>query len=175
MTKDDNLKSIFGDWYIQLSKPTIKIFGLEAALMLCNLYSEYRYWKSKKKLSSEEWGSFYSTVENIEHNTGLSKNRQLKAIKVLEEYGIIKKYLHGNPPKRYFMFLESGIDKLLLDVQKEIQKDKDRKKENIEKYGKDDIIYIYETGEIIELDSTLDKVEVSNEVSKNTKEFHYSF
>lgn len=104
MKKDDNLKSIFGDWYIQLSKPTIKIFGLEAALMLCNLYSEYRYWKSKKKLSSEEWGSFYSTVENIEHNTGLSKNRQLKAIKVLEEYGIIKKYLHDNPPKDTLCF-----------------------------------------------------------------------
>lgn len=73
------------------------------------------------------------------------------------------------------MFLESGVNKLLLDVQNEIQKDKERKKENIEKYGKDDIIYIYETGEIIELDNALDKAEVSNEVSKNTKEFHYSF
>ena len=132
--KEAALEEIFGNWYIQLSKPIIKIFGLEAALLLCDLYSEYRYWKSKNKLSSE-FGSFFSTVENIQHNTGLSKSQQAKAIKVLEEYGIINKYLRGTPPKRYFQFLNSGITKLLNDVQVEIQKDRDRKKEKLEQYG----------------------------------------
>ena len=144
---EKELEKIFGNWYIQLSKPTIKIFGLEAALMLCNLYSEYRYWKGKGKLN--KYGTFYSTVENVEHNTGLSKRQQLRAIEVLENYGIIEKSLHDLPPKRYFRFIESGISKLLRDVKEEIKKDKERKKEKIEKYGFDDIIgYDEDTGEV---------------------------
>lgn len=147
--KEKELEKIFGNWYIQLSKPTIKIFGLEAALMLCNLYSEFRYWKGKNKLSSE-YGSFFSTVENVQHNTGLSKSQQLKAIKVLEEYGIIKKYLHGNPPKRYFQFLNKGISKLIVDVRNEIKKDKERKREKVAMFGSDDIICFDEiTGEVL--------------------------
>ena len=88
----EDLDKIFGEWYIQVSKPMIKIFGLEAAVMLCNLYSEYRYWKTKGKLTG--YGTFYSTVEIVEHNTGLGKRQQLRAIEVLETYGIIKKSLH---------------------------------------------------------------------------------
>lgn len=174
MKKEEKLKLIFGDWFIQLSKPLIKIFGLEAALMLCNLYSEYRYWKGKGKLSNEACGSFYSTVENVEHNTGLSKSKQLKAIKVLEEYGVIKKYLHGNPPKRYFIFIEKGLEKLIIDVKKEIKNDKDRKKANIEKYGEDDFIYIYETGEVIEKKEFTNYKEFPTE-GINPDGFHWSF
>lgn len=116
----EDLDKIFGEWYIQVSKPMIKIFGLEAAVMLCNLYSEYRYWKTKGKLTG--YGTFYSTVENVEHNTGLGKRQQLRAIDVLETYGIIKKSLHDLPPKRYFRFLEEGVKKLGKDVRKEKKK-----------------------------------------------------
>ena len=145
--KDEELEKVFGGWYIQVSKPMIKIFGLEAAVMLCNLYSEYRYWKTKGKLTG--YGTFYSTVENVEHNTGLSKRQQLRAIEVLETYGIIRKSLHDVPPKRYFRFLDEGIKKLGKDIKLEIKKDKERKKKKMEKFGFDDIIgYDEDTGEV---------------------------
>lgn len=136
------LEEIFGNWYIQLSKPTIKIFGLEAALLLCDLYSEYRYWKGKNRLQSN--GSFYSTVENVEHNTGLTKAKQLNAIKVLVDYGIITKIVKGMPCKRYFSFNETGINKLKKDIKAEIKKDKERLAKRREEYGVDDMIGIYE-------------------------------
>ena len=151
--KEKELEEIFGNWFIQLSKPMIKLFGLEAAVLLCDLYSEYRYWKSKNRLQTN--GSFYSTVENVEHNTGLTKSNQLKAIKVLVDYGIITKSVHGMPCKRYFSFNEKGISKLKKDIKLEIKKDKERLAKRKEQYGSDDMIGIYEgamynesTGEI---------------------------
>ena len=157
----EDLDKIFGEWYIQVSKPMIKIFGLEAAVMLCNLYSEYRYWKTKGKLTG--YGTFYSTVENVEHNTGLGKRQQLRAIEVLETYGIIKKSLHDLPPKRYFRFLEEGVKKLCKDVRKEIKKDKERKKEKMEKYGFDDVIcYDEDTGEVFTKSSEISANDTKN-------------
>ena len=40
INKEKELEEVFSNWFIQLSKPMIKIFGLEAALLLCDLYSE---------------------------------------------------------------------------------------------------------------------------------------
>lgn len=150
INKEKELEEVFSNWFIQLSKPMIKIFGLEAALLLCDLYSEYRYWKTKNRLQSN--GSFYSTVENVEHNTGLTKAVQLKAIKVLVEYGIITKKVYGMPCKRYFSFNEKGITKLKKDIKLEIKKDKERLAKRKEQYGTDDMIGIFEGGFAVKTD-----------------------
>ena len=65
---EKEFEEVFGTYFIMLSKPMIKIFGLEAALLLCDLYSEYRYWKTKNRLQTD--GSFFSTIENVEHLLG---------------------------------------------------------------------------------------------------------
>ena len=109
-----DLETFFNTNFVKLSKPMIKIFGLEAALMLCDLYSEYKYWESKKGLTVD--GYFFSTVENVEDNVGLSRGQQLRAVKRLVEYGIIKKINRGMPSKRYFRFEYSGIGKLKKDI-----------------------------------------------------------
>ena len=91
---------------------------------------------------------FYSIVENVEHNTGLSKRQQLRAIEVLEPYDIIKKSLHNLPHKRYFRFLAEGVKKLSKDVRLERKKDKESKKKIMEKFEFDDVIgYDEKTGE----------------------------
>ena len=81
--------------------------------MLSEIYSEYTYWSSKNELQPGGW--FFSTVENIYNNTGLSKHQQLTACKELKTYGIIKIRYYGMPKKRYFKFDTSKLKELYYD------------------------------------------------------------
>ena len=81
--------------------------------MLSEIYTEYTYWKDRNELQHGGW--FFSTVENIYNNTGLSKHQQLMACKELESYGIIKIKYHGMPKKRYFKFDTTALGKLYSD------------------------------------------------------------
>ena len=109
------LHELFKDNFIMVNKSMIKIFGLEAAVLLAELYSEYRYWEEKNQLN--EFGYFYSTKENIQANTGLSRAKQERAIAVLVDYGIIKQQNLGMPSKRHFRFLEEGVKRLKLEIE----------------------------------------------------------
>jgi hypothetical protein len=83
--------------------------------MLSEIYSEYTYWRDHNGLQQGGW--FFSTVENMYYNTGLSKHQQLAACKELVEYGIIQIKYHGMPKKRYFKFDSSALNKLYNDFE----------------------------------------------------------
>lgn len=104
------LDKMFESEFIRLPRPFIRLFNLNAAVMLSEIYSEYMYWKERGELQQGGW--FYSTVENMYYNTGLSKHQQLVACKELVAYGIIKVKQHGMPKKRYFKF-DAGVFKKL--------------------------------------------------------------
>jgi hypothetical protein len=101
---------MFESDFIRVPRSFIRKFNLNTAVMLSEIYSEYIYWKDRNELQQGGW--FYSTVENMCYNTGLSKHQQLIACKELEAYGIIKIKYHGMPKKRYFKFDLSMIGKL---------------------------------------------------------------
>ena len=67
---DDMFKSDF----LRLPRPFIRRFNVNTAIMLSEIYSEYTYWKERDGL--QEGGWFYSTVENMYYNTGLSRHQQ---------------------------------------------------------------------------------------------------
>ena len=98
----NKLDKMFENDFIRIPRPFIRMFSLNTAVMLSEIYSEYTYWNSQNKL--EQGGWFFSTVENIHNNTGLSKHQQLSACKELESYGIIRIKYQGLPKKRYFKF-----------------------------------------------------------------------
>ena len=72
--------------YIRVPRPFIRKFNLNTAVMLSEIYSEYTYWKDREGLQQGGW--FFSTVENMAYNTGLSKHQQLCACKELLECGV---------------------------------------------------------------------------------------
>ena len=109
------LDKMFENDFLRLPRPFIRRFNLNTAVMLSEIYSEYTYWRDRDGLQQGAW--FYSTVENMYHNTGLSKHQQSVAVKELEAYGIIKVKYHGMPKKRYFKFNSSAFDKLYDDFQ----------------------------------------------------------
>ena len=106
---------MFESDFIRVPRPFIRRFNLNTAVMLSEIYSEYTYWRDRNELQQGGW--FYSTVENMYYNTGLSKHQQLAACKELMEYGIIKMKYHGMPKKRYFKFDSTVFNRLYSDFE----------------------------------------------------------
>ena len=111
----NKLDKMFESDFIRVPRPFIRKFNLNTAVMLSEIYSEYTYWRDHNELQQGGW--FYSTVENIYYNSGLSKHQQLVACKELEDYGIIKVKYHGMPKKRYFKFDSTAFEKLYNDFE----------------------------------------------------------
>ena len=104
---------MFESDFIRVPRPFIRRFNLNTAIMLSEIYSEYTYWREQNGLQKGGW--FFSTIENMYNNTGLSKHQQLIACKELEAYGIIKVKYHGMPKKRYFKFDTTMLNSLYSD------------------------------------------------------------
>lgn len=109
------LDEMFKSDFLRLPRPFIRRFNLNTAVMLSEIYSEYTYWKERDGLQPGGW--FFSTVENMYYNTGLSRHQQLAACKELLDYGIIKVKYHGMPKKRYFKFDFEVVQKLNNDFE----------------------------------------------------------
>lgn len=107
------MDKIFNNNFIRVPRPFIRKFSLNTAVMLSEIYSEYTYWRNRNELQQGGW--FFSTVENIYNNTGLSKHQQLTACKELEAYGVIKIRYYGMPKKRYFKFNTAKLNQLHCD------------------------------------------------------------
>ena len=110
MSGKTKLDKMFEQEFLRLPRPFIRMFNLNTAVMLSEIYSEYTYWKGQNRLEKGGW--FYSTLENMYCNTGLSKHQQRIACKELMDYGIIKVRYHGLPKKRYFKFDPAVLNRL---------------------------------------------------------------
>ena len=93
--------------YIIVNKHLIKILGINEALLLGELCSEYVYWENRQELTDEDY--FYSTRENIQENTGLSPHYQRLALKTLIDSGIISTKQKGIPCKTYYKLHEDKL------------------------------------------------------------------
>lgn len=101
------LKLISSDAFITLNKEIIKAVGLEEAIMLGELASEYDYWQKRQGLTDD--GYFFSTVENVEDKTTLSDYKQRRCLKNLQELGLVSVSVRGIPAKRYIKLDEQNI------------------------------------------------------------------
>lgn len=99
--------------FIAVNKEVAKKIGLDEAIMLGELASEYDYWEKRGEL---EDGYFYSTVENVENSTTLSDYRQRKALKTLQSFGLVVTKAKGIPAKRYIKIIEAQV-MALFDIQ----------------------------------------------------------
>jgi DNA-binding transcriptional regulator GbsR (MarR family) len=106
----DLINYLASDNYIVVNKTFINIFGLAEAVLLGELCSQYKKWEKEGRLEND---MFYSTIDNIEANTGLSAHEQRQAIKSLENAGILYTELKGIPAKKYFKLTISPDVKIL--------------------------------------------------------------
>lgn len=96
--------------FITVNKTLIQTLGIEEAIMLGELASEYDYWENNDKL---EEGWFFSTVENVEENTTLTKYKQKKALDNLQKIGVLEVQRKGIPAKRYIKINEKKVFEIL--------------------------------------------------------------
>lgn len=96
--------------FITVNRDLIKLYGLEEAVILGELASEYSYWERKGELDDD--GYFFSTIENIEETTGIKVKQQRKALETLKECGIIDAKLKGLPARRYIKIFPEGLEKI---------------------------------------------------------------
>lgn len=104
------LNLIASEGFITVNKTLIKLFVLETALILGELASEEMYWEHTGK---SEDGFFYSTAENLEENTSLSRYQQNKAIRKLEQAGILNTVVKGVPATKYFKFNQERLFEII--------------------------------------------------------------
>ena len=92
--------------YIIVNKDLIQSLGLNEAIILGELCSEFAYWESINQLDNNY---FYSTRDNIYKNTGINAHFQRIAIKNLEEKQILHTVKRGIPCKTYYKINELKI------------------------------------------------------------------
>lgn len=107
------ISMIASSGYITVNKNIAQMYGLDAAVILGELASEYEYWTKVKRMPAN--GYFFSTVENVEKNTTLTRKRQQIALKVLQDAGIVDVKLMGLPAKRHIKLNEEMLLKHLLN------------------------------------------------------------
>lgn len=100
------LNLLSSDNFIAVNKSIAAEVGLEAAVVLGELASEFVYWQS---IGGLEDGFFYSTIENLEKRTFLSGYSQRLAISKLQEKGWIEVKRKGIPAKRYVRIIEENL------------------------------------------------------------------
>lgn len=112
--KNMNILSLLAsDNYIVINRDLLKKYGINVALMLCELASEYNYFDKSGMLDD---GMFFSTIDNIYEKTGLSKYQQAEALKVLDNIGIVKSVVKGIPAKRYFKIDVEELAKQIVNI-----------------------------------------------------------
>lgn len=105
------LKLLASKNFITINRTLMLELGIDEAIMIGELASEYDYWESNERL--DEDGFFYSTVENVEENTTLTKYKQKKALDNLQKLGLVEVKRKGLPAKRYIKINEKKITEIL--------------------------------------------------------------
>ena len=112
------LNLVASDNYIPVNIDLIRLFGLEEAIILGELCSQYNLWEKEDRLID---GMFYCTVNKLEERTTLSEYQQRTAIKNLESKGVIKTELKGIPATRYFYIDENKLFNFLSTSSRKIK------------------------------------------------------
>lgn len=82
------------DGWTPVNKALTRKVGLGASILYGELLNKYRWYFNNKKLN--QFGEFYSTLEEIEKDTTLDKRNQKKAIAILVAEGLIS--VHNRVP-----------------------------------------------------------------------------
>jgi hypothetical protein len=99
-----------------LNKAITILLGFDASLLLSDLVAKEEYFRIKDQL--DEDGFFFNLRKDIKYDTGLSEQRQIKALDVLKDKNLISTVRKGVPPKLYYKSNPDKIMEVLLEMHK---------------------------------------------------------
>mgnify|MGYP003121127577 CR=1 FL=1 len=91
--------------FIVLNKELARQVGLKEAVLLADLISKEEYFIANG--ITDGW--FFNTAKNIEQDTCLTTHQQSRAIKRLEDLGILETKVVGIPAKKHFKIIENKL------------------------------------------------------------------
>lgn len=101
------LKLLASSSFVTYNKDIAIAVGVEEAIMLGEIASEYDYWLNHDGLTPD--GFFYSTIQNVSEKTGLSEHKQREAVKTLQKLGLLECKVKGIPATRHFKLNDEAI------------------------------------------------------------------
>ena len=111
----NRFSDILNTKFLMLSKPLIKLIGLQPAITFCELMAEYKYWKEHDQLTNDDF--FFSTEPNLFENTGLSPSQLRSSFKILKDKKFIFIQRRGTPSKNYFRINPDILPQLETDLE----------------------------------------------------------
>lgn len=97
--------------FVVTNKALVRALGLECSALIGELCSEYLYWKERDKLEGDGW--FFSTVENLEKETGIKRSTQTKHLNELKAMGLLDYGKKGMPARRYIRLDFKAIEEVM--------------------------------------------------------------
>ena len=94
------IKLLNSDNTVSANRLLAHALGIKAALLFNSLIGKQAYYEKHSMLDSEGW--FYSTIEDMQESTALSRCQQNKAIGVLAKAGLIDYRTGGVHCRRHF-------------------------------------------------------------------------
>lgn len=85
--------------YWQVNKAIAKITDNDTAILLADLISKEKYFENKGQMNGDY---FFNTVENIEQDTNIKKDKQRMCLNKLEKLGIVETKMLTVPRKRHY-------------------------------------------------------------------------
>lgn len=85
--------------YWQVNKAIAKITDNDTAILLADLISKEKYFENKGQMNGEY---FFNTVENIEQDTNIKKDKQRMCLTKLEKLGVVETKMLTVPRKRHY-------------------------------------------------------------------------
>lgn len=120
----DILDLLRADGSIVVNKKLARKIGLDQAIIYSELVSMYKFYKAQNKLIDGEW--FYCTIESLEANTTLKKDKQNRAINELVKLGLIETKRMGLPARRYFRITNGILDLIEIKFSQNAKSDNDK-------------------------------------------------
>lgn len=117
---DEIFKLLNPDNTVNFNRPLAHALGTNEAIIYSALIAKQVYYKQREMLDGEGW--FYSTVNDLEESTALTKRQQCCSVKVLVAAGLVESEKRGMPARRCFRvvkdvdllksYLARGIEKM---------------------------------------------------------------
>lgn len=117
---DEIFKLLNPDNTVTINRPLAHALGVNETIIYSALIAKQAYYEQHEILDGEGW--FYSTVNDLEESTALTKRQQCCSVKVLVTAGLIESEKRGMPARRCFRvvkdvdllksYLARGIEKM---------------------------------------------------------------
>lgn len=97
--------------YWVVNKKISKLFDLETAVFLSELFSRDKYFETKQEKEYDGWFPF--STKKIQEFTGFSYHIQTQCIQKLSKYFLILNQRRGNPARQYFFINYEAYDQIM--------------------------------------------------------------